>query len=159
MPTYSFLDVQATIVGPGGAFSLGSGAGVADGGIAISMTGDKNKVIVGADGRGMHSLLPGKSGTVTVSLLKTSPVNAKLSTMYALQTASSAAHGLNTIIISNPVSGDSITCLECAFRKMPNIAYGSEVGTVDWVFDAITIDISLGGGLAANLASTAVGLM
>ena len=40
MSTYSFLDVQATIVGPGGAFSLGSGAGVAEEGISIEPTGE-----------------------------------------------------------------------------------------------------------------------
>lgn len=32
---------------------------------------------VGADGEVMHSLHAGKSGTITVTLLKTSPVNKK----------------------------------------------------------------------------------
>ena len=29
MSTYSFLNVNATIVGPGGAFNIGQGAGIA----------------------------------------------------------------------------------------------------------------------------------
>lgn len=45
---------------------------------------------VGADGEVMHSLHAGKSGTITVTLLKTSPVNKKLSLMYNAQSQSSA---------------------------------------------------------------------
>jgi hypothetical protein len=43
------------------------------------MTEAKNTMTVGADGEVMHSLHAGKSGTITVTLLKTSPVNKKLS--------------------------------------------------------------------------------
>jgi len=156
MPTvgaYSFLDVQAAITGPGGSFNLGSGSGAAEEGIKVSMAEDKNTLTVGADGTPMHSLHGGKHGTVTVQLLKTSPTNAKLSTMYNMQTTSAAAHGMNVITISNPISGDSITCVMCAFKKHPDTAYAKEGGNVEWVFDAGIIDTSLGGGLLANLAS------
>ncbi len=150
---YSFLDVNAAIVGPGGSFSIGSGAGAAEEGISVAMTEDKNTMVTGADGTPMHSLHASKSGTVTVRLLKTSPTNAKLSMMYSMQTASAAAHGLNTITIANPISGDSITCVMCAFKKFPDNAYAKEAGHYEWVFDAGIIDTSLGGGLLANLAS------
>lgn len=85
MSTYSFLDVQATLVGPTGIVQLGYGAAVADEGISIEAAGDKNTMIIGADGEGMHSLHADKSGTVTVRLLKTSPTNAKLMVMYDAQ--------------------------------------------------------------------------
>lgn len=159
MGSYSFFDVQASIVGPGGSFNLGSGAGVADEGISITMSEDKNTMTTGADGGVMHSLHAGKSGQVTVRLLKTSPTNAKLSTMYALQTTSAATHGINTITISNPVTGDSITCTLCAFKKFPDNTYAKEGNTNEWVFDAGIIDTSLGGGLLANLLSFAAGLV
>ena len=38
--TYSFLDIQATLVGPGGAINLGSGAALDDEGISITPTSD-----------------------------------------------------------------------------------------------------------------------
>lgn len=154
MGTYAFRDVQASIVGPGGSFQLGGdGAANSEEGVSVAMTEEKNTMTIGADGEGMHSLHSGKSGKLTVRLLKTSPINAKLSTMYNAQTVSSAAHGLNTISIRNPISGDSITATEVAFAKHPDIQYAKEGGMVEWEFQAIKVDLSLGGGLLANLAT------
>jgi hypothetical protein len=36
---YSFVDIGCSIVGPGGAFSLGQDAGAAEGGISIELRG------------------------------------------------------------------------------------------------------------------------
>jgi hypothetical protein len=141
---YSFLDVQAAIVGPGGAFSLGSGAGAADEGISIDPAGEIDGMQIGADGVGQHSLHADKSGKVTVRVLKTSPVNKLLMALYNFQTASAASHGQNTITISDAVRGDTVTCRQCAFAKAPNLNYGKEAGTQDWEFNAIAIDRVLG---------------
>ena len=142
--TYSFLDVHAAIVGPGGAISLGSGAGNAEEGITIEPTGDINTMTIGADGSPMHSLHADKSGKVTIKLLKTSPVNAKLSNMYAFQTSSGATHGQNTLSISNSATGDIITCRSVAFEKAPSINYAKEGGMNEWAFSAGIIDRTLG---------------
>jgi len=144
MATYSFQDVNCTLVGAGGVIDLGAGAGVADEGISIEMAGDKNTMTVGADGEGMHSLHADKSGTITVTLLKTSPVNAKLQALYNLQTNASGLHGQNVITTTNPQTGDVVTARQCAFRKLPNNMYGKDGGTNAWVFDAIKIDQVLG---------------
>lgn len=144
--TYSFLDVNASIVGPGGAFSLGAGAAVAEEGITLEPTGDVNKMDIGADGAGMHSLFADQSGSITVRLLKNSPTNALLSRLYNFQTASSAAHGQNTINIQNTRSGDSITCTQVAFKKKPPLTYAKEGGTVEWMFDAVNLNQLLGNG-------------
>jgi hypothetical protein len=61
---------------------LGYGSANAEEGITVTMTEAKNTMTIGADGEVMHSLHAGKSGTITVTLLKTSPVNKKLSLMY-----------------------------------------------------------------------------
>lgn len=159
MTAYSFLDVQAAIIGPGGSFSLGSDSGAAKEGISVSMLEEKNTMVVGADGTPMHSLRASKAGRITVRLLKTSPVNSKLSAMYSLQTLSSAAHGTNVITLKNNQSGDSITALQCAFSKLPDLSYAEESGINEWVFDAGIIDTTLGGGLAVNLASLSAGLV
>ncbi|MDV7023801.1 phage structural protein [Atlantibacter subterraneus] len=144
MGTYSFVDVTASMVGPAGVIDLGYGAGNADEGIKVVMTANKNTVTVGAGGEVMHSLSPASYGTVTVTLMKTSPVNKKLSLAYNAQSQSSSLWGKNVIVIRNSASGDVITAHQCAFQKQPDYANGKEGGTVAWVFDAGKIDQLLG---------------
>lgn len=142
--TYSFLNVQATIVGPGGAIDLANGAAAAEEGITTDAAGDKSTMTIGADGAGMHSLHADKSGTITVRLLKTSPKNAALQAMYDLQTATATLHGQNTITIVNTASNDNIGCRGVAFKKRPSITYAKEGAMMEWTFDAIAIDAILG---------------
>jgi hypothetical protein len=144
MPAYSFLDVVATISGPGGNISLRGGN--SDEGITIEPTGDKNVMTVGSDGSVMHSLRADASGTVTVTLLKTSHLNAQLQQMYNVQSAGSATWGQNTISIKNTALGDDVTCSECAFASNPATAYATEGGTVAWAFHAGKITKTLGTG-------------
>lgn len=144
MATYSFIDVSASITGVGGLFELGYGAGVSEEGITVSMDEDKNTKTIGADGEVMHSLHAGKGCTITVVLLKTSPVNAKLSTMYNLQSASSATWGNNVIAIRNKVSNDMSVCRSVAFKRMPDWQNAKTGNTVSWVFDGGKVDTLLG---------------
>ena len=66
--SYSFLDVQASIAGPGGNFPLsGDRVGIAQEGITVTATGDKNVMTIGADGAAMHSLSADQSGTIMCS--------------------------------------------------------------------------------------------
>lgn len=144
MNTYSFLSVNATLTGPLGIIDFSAGAGIADEGITIAPTGDKNTMTIGADGEGMHSLHADKSGTVTVRVLKTSNLNAKMMAMFAGQTASAVLHGQNVITVSNAQSGDSTVCRQCAFKKKADVSYGKEGGMMEWVFEAVKIDTILG---------------
>lgn len=148
MATYSFLDFVGAIVGPGGGFPLGSGSGNAEEGVTITMTEEKDTMTVGADGSYMHSLHAGKSGKMTVRLLKTSPTNALLSTMYGFQTTSSQFHGINVLTFANPATGDLITGQGAAFAKLPNLTYAKDGGTNEWEFNVGKIDMVLGTGAA-----------
>lgn len=136
MTTWSFLDVKAAITGPGGAFSLSGEDGVAEEGISVEPTGDKNAMTIGADGSVMHSLFADKSGTITVRLLRNNPRNAQLMALYNYQTASGKTHGKNTITITNPVMGEMQTASKVAFAKTPGKNYAKEGGLVEWVFHA-----------------------
>lgn len=144
--TYSFLDVQCSINGPGGSFNLGSGSGASEEGIEIAPNTEIDHLVIGADGAGMHSLIADKSGKVTVNLLKTSPVNQQLSLMLATQRASGATWGQNTITLTNTSSGDVVTCQQAAFVKPPDLKYSKEGGMNKWEFNATIIDIGLGAG-------------
>ncbi len=155
--TYSFLDVQASIIGPGGSFALGSGAGNAEEGITTALREEKNTLTIGADGSAMNSLHAGQGGKITIRLLKTSPVNAQLSQMYNLQKQSSAAWGLNVISVKNPISGDSIVGTYCAFEKHPDINYAKEAGMIEWDFSVGILEQTLGGTILTNLVSFGAG--
>ncbi|HCN3185163.1 TPA: DUF3277 family protein [Escherichia coli] len=144
MATYSFLDVTASLTGPAGVIDLGQGSANSEEGITQTMGGNKNTMTIGADGEVMHSLHADKSGTITVTLLKTSPVNKKLSLAYNAQSQSSATWGNNVIVIRNTASGDISTARSCAFQKQPDFNNAKEGGTVAWVFDCGKIDQLLG---------------
>ena len=147
MSTYSFLDVKCSIVGPGGAINLASGASASEEGITITATEPINTMTIGADGTVMHSLHANKSGKITVSLLKTSPVNTLLATMYAFQTASAANHGQSTITLTSVQIGDVITMRQVAFEKAPDLSYKKDGGMIEWAFDVGVIDRALGGNV------------
>lgn len=144
MSSYSFLDVNATLVGAGAVIDLGAGSANAEEGISIVMAGDKNTMTVGADGEGMHSLHADKSGQVTVRYLKTSPKNAQLMALYDAQSLSSSAWGNNVITVTHSVSSDTTVARSCAFKKRPDLNYRKDGDIIEWVFDSIKIDGILG---------------
>lgn len=146
MPTYSFYDVTAAIAGPGGAFNLGYGAGVAEEGITITYEGDKDTLTIGADGTPMHVLNASKGGSCTVRLLKTSPTNNLLSIMYNVQTISSSLHGNNILTVRDKARGDVTTCRSAAFRRFPANTWARAGNTIEWEFTVGYIDSLLGTG-------------
>lgn len=146
MSAYSFLDITATMVGPGGSLNLCDGAQSAEEGITIESIGDKSTMTIGAGGGGMHSLSADESSLITVRCLKTSPVNAKLQLMYNLQTKSSATHGKNVFVVRDPARGDFIVAEKGAFKKRPTVTYAKDGGIMEWAFDAIRTTQLLGSG-------------
>lgn len=144
MATYSFMDVTASLTGPTGVVDLGFGASVTKEGITVSLANARNTMTVGADGEGMHSLKADKSGTVTVRLLYTSPVNAKLQALYNAQALSSSLWGNNVITIRNKGNSETTVCRSCAFQKQGDITYSEEGQMREWVFDCVKIDTVTG---------------
>lgn len=143
---YSFLNVSCTIVGAGGVLNLGAGAAVAEEGISIEAVEDKNQMTIGADGKGQHALIASDAHTLTVRLLKTSPLNAALMLMYDLQSASSSLWGQNVITVTDSGRGDLSILQSCAFKKKPTITYDKAGPMMEWVFDAIAGTSVLGAG-------------
>lgn len=144
MSTYSFMDITASMTGPTGAIDLGYGSANSEEGIVVAMSEAKNTMTIGADGEGMHSLHAGKSGTITINLLKTSPVNKKLSLMYNAQSQSSTLWGNNVFVLRNTASGDLVTARGGAFQKQPDWQNAKVGSMVAWVFDCLKIDELLG---------------
>lgn len=134
MATYSFLNVQATLTGPGGIIPMGSGSGAAEEGISIEMIEDKDAMTVGADGAIMHSLRAGNAARVSVRLLKTSPVNNLLSALYNFQRQNSGNWGQNTLVVSDTFRGDLNSLNTVAFAKQPVVTYSKDANMNEWSF-------------------------
>jgi hypothetical protein len=145
--TYSFLNVHATLSGPGAVgLNLGAGSAVAEEGIDIEPTEDKNVMTIGADGQGQHSLIASDASKVTIRYLKTSPMNAILMALYDLQSASSALWGQNVITVTDSGRGDLNVSQTVAFKKKPVINYKKEAGLIEWEFDVVSQSSVLGFG-------------
>jgi hypothetical protein len=144
MAAYSFLNISCMMVGPGIASNLAAGASAAEEGITVEATTDKNVMTIGADGKGMHSLIADDSCALTIRLLKTSPLNAALMIAYDIQTVSSALHGINTFTLSDSARGDFSVIQQAAFKKRPTLTYAKEGGMMEWTFDGIQINSVLG---------------
>jgi hypothetical protein len=142
--TYSFQDVSASLTGPSGQINLGYGASIDKEGITLARNADRNKMAIGADGNGQHSLSADRSGTITVRLFKVSPTNAALMAMVDAQQLNSALWGQNTIVVRQNVSGDISTSTQCAFKKIPDMKYAEEGGMVEWTWDVINMGTILG---------------
>lgn len=143
---YSFANIVAAITGLAGSFSIGSSAGSAEEGITYRMTEEKTTTTTGAGGDIMHSLHASQTGEIMIRLLKTSPVNAQLSALYAIEKTQSGLWGKDTITIQDVVRGDVITGILMAFTKFPDGGFSKEgPPTQEWGFRGI-IDVQLGSG-------------
>ena len=146
MAAYAFSNVHASISGPGGSASIGYGAGAAEEGISSAMDEDKVGTVAGADGQIMHSLHASNLGTITIRLLKTSPVNATLDNMYNFQRSSAANTGQNTLRVTDVQRGDVLNGSQMAFVKRPDLTWAKDGGMNEWVFRGIVIE-TLGAGI------------
>ena len=146
LSTYSFLNVQASLSGPGGSFSIGSSSGNAEEGISVEMLEDKDKMDVGADGSIMHSLRASDAARISVRMLKTSPVNAQLSALYRFQKTGAQNWGQNVLVITDVARGDVVASAQVAFAKQANLTYGKDGGMMEWSFLG-SIDELLGAGV------------
>lgn len=143
--TYSFLDVQATISGPGGMADIKS-SGVSEEGITITQVSPKDVMTIGAAGNGMHTLVGTDAARVEVSMLKTAPGNSVFNTLYNFGKQSSANWGQLQFTVQNPVTGDSITLLGGAFEKQADVRYAGQQTLMVWPMLFISRDDILGNG-------------
>lgn len=144
--TYSFESVTAAIVGPNGAFSIGYGAAVDEGGISVEMAEDKGSLVVGSDGEAMHVLNAGRSGRITVRFLKTSPTNGLMQALYDLDTNDPSSYGQNTITITDTSRTELVIAQQCGQVRFPGVVYGKQGAPLEWSFNCAKIHHLLNAG-------------
>jgi len=141
MSAYSFLSVQASIIGPGLNAQIGSSSGAAKEGLSLEWEEDKTTVTTGADGSLMQSLRASMTGRMTVRLLKTSPINAVLMNGYNFQRVSAANWGQNIIQITDSARGDVANGRQMSFVRGPNNSWAEEGNILEWSFVGIVNEI------------------
>jgi hypothetical protein len=147
LPTYSFANFFVSISGPGGAFAIGGpDTGSAEEGFTVEQADDSNTLTLGSDGSAMNSMHSSRAGTVTVHLLKTSPINAKLSAMFSFQRQLSFNWALNVLSARDIALGDSYSCSGVAFKRHANNAWSKTGNILVWPFDVAILDPLLGPG-------------
>ncbi len=145
MGTYSFLDVQASVIGPGLNAQIGSTSGAAKDGLSAAFDEDKVTVTTGADGSIMSSLKATMTGRITIRLLKTSPMNNVLNTAFNFQRSNSANTGQNVIRVVDKARGDVVTGRQMSFQKHPDNTWSEEGNILEWTFIGIVNEV-LGAG-------------
>lgn len=146
MSTYSFLNVTASIVGPGLTAQIGSNSGAAKEGLSTEWDEDKTTITTGADGSIMTSLRASMTGQIVVRLLKTSPINAVLMNAFNFQRVSAANTGQNTVQITDKARGDACKGRQMSFKKGPNNVWAEEGNIMEWTFIGIVNEV-LGVGI------------
>lgn len=146
MSTYSFLNVQASVVGPGLNAQIGSTSGAAKEGLSAEFDEDKAAITTGADGTIMTSLKASMTGRVVVRLLKTSPINAILMAAFNFQRVSAANFGQNTVRVVDKARGDVVSGRQMAFLRAPNNTWSEEGNVLEWTFVGIVNEV-LGAGV------------
>jgi len=144
--TYSFLDVMCVMTGPGGVVNMGGNSGVSKEGITIEATEDIGTTTYGAGGEWMHSLHAARPAKAMVRILKTSPINALLSTLFALQTSTASLFGQNQILVSDIGRGDIVTCFGVRFGQFPSITWAEDANMNEWSFIVGRVNWNLGDG-------------
>jgi hypothetical protein len=146
---YSFSDVHAVLSGPFGVIVLGNGSGSSDEGISFEAIDERNRMTIGADGSGFHTLIASRAARSTVRIIKTSPVNAALQQMFNAQSRSSLYWGQNALSVSNPVTGDLASGFGVAFGKQPGNQWGKEPNIIEWEFMCIRATFTMGGAIVS----------
>lgn len=106
--------------------------------ISVERSEDSFSLTVGADGEYGRARSNNKSGTVTLTLLANVPANKLLLSWLHMD----ELHGLGKgpLVVKDLLSGESVFSAEAWITRPPNIEYGNEMGTREWVFTAGRLD-------------------
>ncbi len=112
--------------------------------VSASYEGDRATPKVGADGEVGLSINPSRLGTITITLSATSAANDLLSGL-----ANLGNFGLFTSAFPIGVADLSgrtvIAGTKCWLQTSPEVSFGTEVGSREWVFGVADLILSVGG--------------
>ena len=111
--------------------------------ITASRDEDMWQKIIGVDGVGSRAKTNNYAGSLTVTLLHTSPAN---NILQALATADEQSNaGAVPLQMRDNQGATLITAVTAWVKKLPDIEYGKGVGTRAWVLDSDNLQMAVGG--------------
>lgn len=114
--------------------------------ITLDRNEDAFTLTVGADGTGARTQNANKSGTIELTLMQNSPINALLAAQALADENITSADVVSALTISDP-SGSLIAGAEdCWIKKIPQQELGKEYGTRTWMFECSRLTIVPGIG-------------
>ena len=124
-------------------------SGYADGTfVSISRDADSFSKYVGADGVVARTKTNNFSGSVTITLMQTSPDNDYLSALLsAAENSSVNGAGVFNVKITDKTGTSVFTSANGWIRKPPDVEYSREFSTREWVIDVDRLTMQIGGNL------------
>lgn len=138
LKTYSPKDVEIQFDGT----PINSGIG-ADTFLTVTRAEDAFTAYSGADGTIARTRNANKMGTIELTLMQNSEVNKALMAKAYLDEL--GAEIIDTISIhdpSDPTKSFMLVANKAWIRKIPDISYAKDYGTVTWTFDVAYLSIS-----------------
>lgn len=147
MKLYNANEVTCSVSG----IPIHKTAGYADGEfIRIEYEADGVVDVVGTDGEVTASLSNDERALVTLILMKSSDSNDLLSALYAKQVATKMRTGVGALLIKDNSGRSLHQATSCWIRKLPNVAYGREVASVEWAIRCAKLKSTLAGNITVG---------
>lgn len=101
---------------------------------------------VGADGEVTRSATNDRSGTITITLMETSPSLAILNT-YLQLSKTTAIGDIFPVYMRDLNSGDEIIAQQCWIEEEPAMSKGKGAGEREWILRAAKVTVKHGGAI------------
>lgn len=105
-----------------------------DAAISVEHDEDDWTLVVGVDGEGTRSKTSNGSGTITVSLMQSSPTNALLSAARTLDKETPGGTGGKALLIKDNSGTTLFSAATAWIQKPPTAELNREATTREWVF-------------------------
>lgn len=112
--------------------------------VSASYEGDRATPKVGADGEVGLSINPSRLGTITITLSATSKANDELSALANLNNNSVFTSAF-PIGVADLSGRTVIAGTKCWLQTAPDVTFGTEVGSREWVFGVADLLTTIGG--------------
>jgi hypothetical protein len=123
--------------------------GIADGTfVTVSRNNPAFNMDIGSDGEGTRAKSNDKSGTITITLQKSSPLNDVFSGLAIADEVSGG--GVVPIRINDNLGTSIVFALTAWIQQMPDLEFAREASNVEWVFESDNIEIFIGGNFGQN---------
>lgn len=143
MPVTTDIDPAKIIVNCGGANINGYADGTF---ISFEMAEDAYTTVTGADGHVTRVKTNNNTGTLTLTLLQSSPSNIILQGLYDLDRSTPVGAPF-PIIIKNLLNVELITSSAAWIQKLPTISYSKEVTNREWMIRIADAIVAVGGNV------------